>query len=184
MARMGENSPSSTILGAAGEHFVMCQLLRRNMIAALAPTGVPNTDIVVTDNLGDRLCAIQVKVRRELGSDGGWHMGEKHETLVSPNLFYCFVNFGSSLVDQPKTWVIPSEIVAQSIRYMYGHWLATPGKNDRPHRDGNFRRFLPEYKPLSDYKMGWLNPYFENWRSLEAASKRNASEPVGRISEA
>jgi hypothetical protein len=42
-------SPNSTILGAAGEHFVMSQLLRRNVTAALAPTGVPNADIVVTD---------------------------------------------------------------------------------------------------------------------------------------
>jgi hypothetical protein len=91
MAKKEKDGPNSTILGAAGEHYVMCQLLRRNMIAALAPAGVPNSDIVVTDKLGDRLCAVQVKVRRDLGSDGGWHMGQKHETLISPNLFYCFV---------------------------------------------------------------------------------------------
>ena len=30
-------APSTTILGAAGEHYVMCQLLRRGLIAALAP---------------------------------------------------------------------------------------------------------------------------------------------------
>lgn len=30
---------NSTIVGAAGEHYVMCQLLRREMIAALAPAG-------------------------------------------------------------------------------------------------------------------------------------------------
>jgi hypothetical protein len=88
-----KDGPNSAILGAAGEYFVMSQLLRRNMIAALAPTGVPNADIVVTDELGDRLCAVQVKVRRDIGSDGGWHMGQKHEELTSPNLFYCFVHF-------------------------------------------------------------------------------------------
>ena len=33
---------ASTVLGAAGEHCVMCQLLRRGLIAALAPVGVPN----------------------------------------------------------------------------------------------------------------------------------------------
>ena len=172
MPRKKEDGPNSTILGAAGEHFVMSQLLRRGMIAALAPTGVPNADIIVTDKLGDRLCAVQVKVRRDIGSDGGWHMGEKHESLVSPNLFYCFVNFGKTLADQPKTWVLPSEIVAQSIRDMYGHWLITPGKKGQPHKDGNLRRFLPEYKPLSDYKLGWLDQYFESWETLEAASRR------------
>src|SRR5258708_5112034 len=60
---------SSSILGAAGEHYIMCQLLRRGRIAALAPAGVPNTDLVVTDKIGDKLCAVQVKVRREIGSD-------------------------------------------------------------------------------------------------------------------
>ena len=39
----------STLLGAAGEHHVMAELLRPGYIAALAPQGVPNADIVVTD---------------------------------------------------------------------------------------------------------------------------------------
>jgi hypothetical protein len=71
----------STILGAAGEHYVMRQLLRRGMIAALAPTGVPNADIVVTNQVGDRLCAVQVKARRTTGKNGGWPMRPKHEEL-------------------------------------------------------------------------------------------------------
>ena len=71
----------STVLGSAGEHYVMCQLLRRGLIAALAPVGVPNCDIVVTDDIGDRLCAIQVKARMEKGSDGGWHMRSDAATV-------------------------------------------------------------------------------------------------------
>jgi hypothetical protein len=51
---------NSTILGAAAEHYVMCQLLRRNMIAALAPAGVPDADIIVSDRVGSTLAAIQV----------------------------------------------------------------------------------------------------------------------------
>jgi hypothetical protein len=76
-----EERLNSTIFGAAGEHYVMCQLLRQNMIAALAPAGVPNADIVVTDKLGNRLCAVQVKVRRERGSDGGWHGAKPRYTI-------------------------------------------------------------------------------------------------------
>lgn len=175
MAAKNEGAPNSTILGAAGEHFVMCQLLRRNMIAALAPTGVPNTDIVVTDKLGDRLCAVQVKVRREVGSDGGWHMGQKHEDLISPNLFYCFVDFGSSLTDPPRTWVVPSAVVAKFVREIHQDWLHTPGKKGQQRNDNNLRRFMPEYKYLAQYKMGWLDPYYENWSSLEAAAQSTPS---------
>lgn len=56
----------------------MSQLLGRGFIAALAPVGLPTADIVVTNDIGDRACAIQVKARRELGTDGGWHMKSKH----------------------------------------------------------------------------------------------------------
>ena len=84
---------ATSLTGAAGEHFVMSELLRRGFIAALAPVGVPNCDIVVTDDIGDRLCAIQVKSRNSTGTDGGWHMGKKHEGLTAPTLFYCFVDF-------------------------------------------------------------------------------------------
>ena len=38
---------SSTIIGAAGEYHVLSQLLRRGWIAALAPDGAPNMDILV-----------------------------------------------------------------------------------------------------------------------------------------
>ena len=72
----------STLLGAAGEHHVMTELLRRRYIAALAPHGMPNADIVVTDIEGSRLCAIQVKTRRAIGSDGGWHMAARKPDIA------------------------------------------------------------------------------------------------------
>jgi hypothetical protein len=72
----------STLLGAAGEHFVMSEMLRRGYIAALAPQGVPNADIVVTDIEGTRLCSLQVKTRRDIGSDGGWHMKSSTKQFV------------------------------------------------------------------------------------------------------
>jgi hypothetical protein len=87
----------STLLGAAGEHLVMSELLRRGFIAGLAPVGVPNADIVVTDIEGSKMCSIQVKSRRDIGADGGWHMKEKHESIISERLFYCFVDFGKTL---------------------------------------------------------------------------------------
>lgn len=73
------------------------------MIAALAPAGVPNCDFVETDEIGDRLCAVQVKTRNNTGSDNGWHMSRKREGLTSPTLFHCFVDFGMGKVFSPFT---------------------------------------------------------------------------------
>ena len=82
---------SSTIVGAAGEYHVLSQLLRRGWFAALAPDEVPNMDILVTDENNEKLCAIQVKTRRQIRRDKGWHMKPNHETMVADDLFYVFV---------------------------------------------------------------------------------------------
>jgi hypothetical protein len=158
----------ATLLGAAGEHYVMCQLLRRGFIAALAPVGVPNCDIVVTNDIGDRLCAVQVKTRRDIGSDGGWHMGRKHERLTSPTLFYCFVNFGKAPLDSPSCHIVPAAVVAETLQTGHQLWLKQPGKGGKEHKDGDFRRFLPCYRNLN-YKgrsAGWLDQYLEAWSTL------------------
>lgn len=165
----------STVLGAAGEHYVMCQLLRRGMIAALAPVGVPNCDIVVTDEIGDRLCAIQVKTRVDKGSDGGWHMGKKHEHIESPTLFYAFVDFGKKLTDQPTCYVVPSGVVAEVTRKSHQAWLAAPGKKGQQRQDTDFRRFLPDYSRMGieiGCGTGWLAPYCEGWSALAEVSNK------------
>lgn len=154
----------STVVGAAAEHFVMSQLLRRGMIAALAPTGVPDTDIIVSDRIGSTLAAVQVKART-YGRDGGWHMKAKHEKISRPLLYYCFVDFGASLECHTKCWVIPSEKVSDALTKSHAAWLAAPGKNGRPHRDHEMRRLIPDYgyESLPQYRLGWLDPYIEAW---------------------
>ncbi|WP_062117161.1 hypothetical protein [Aureimonas sp. AU40] len=157
------------LTGAAGEHYVMSQLLRRDFIAALAPVGVPNTDIVVTDAVGDRLASLQVKSRRELGGDGGWHMGKKHEAIVGELLFYCFVDFGVDLKAHPRCWVLPSAVVAETIRESYRVWLSTPGKGGRMRNSTDHRRFLPNFDRTGisiERGAGWLDPYEDNWEQL------------------
>lgn len=160
---------ATSVLGAAGEHYVMSQLLRRGMIAALAPVGVPNCDIVVTDDIGDRLCAIQVKTRLEKGSDGGWHMGQKHEGISAPTLFYAFLDFGVGLETPPRCYVVPSSVVADAVRESHATWLASPGKSGQRRNDSPLRRFLPDYDRVGlaiGRGKGWLDPYLEAWESL------------------
>jgi hypothetical protein len=162
---------SSTVLGAAGEHYVMCQLLRRGLIAALAPAGVPNADLVVTDQLGSRLSAIQVKARVDKGHDGGWHMKEKHEEIESASLFYVFVDFGKDLVAPPVCYVLPSKVVADVVRRGHEVWLNTPGQKGQQRNATKMRRFLPDFdgkgRPIGRPK-GWLDPYLEAWEQIAA----------------
>ncbi|MBI4128321.1 MAG: hypothetical protein HY459_04635 [Parcubacteria group bacterium] len=162
----------STLTGAAGEHFVLCQLLRRGWIAALAPKGVPNADIIVTDIDGNRQCAIQVKTRRS-GSDKGWHMSQKHEEIISDHLFYCFVDMEAEN-SLPITFVIPSAVVAAVLKESHKLWLDTPGLKGQAHNDSKIRRLRPDYlrdRELSADVMrrlgaGWMEQYREKWELL------------------
>lgn len=168
-------SPSS-LLGAAGEHYVMSQLLRRGFIAALAPVGVPTADIVVTDEIGDRACAVQVKTRRELGSDGGWHMKAKHEQIRGSSLFYVFLSFPADSSRLPDAFVLPSEVVATILHDAHRAWLARPGRYGRPHKDGEMRRLLPDYSKegmAATHGTGWLERYRDAWDLLQ----RSTSDP-------
>jgi hypothetical protein len=171
----------STLLGAAGEHYVMAELLRRGHIAALAPQGVPNVDIVVTDLTCSRSCSIQVKTRRDIGSDGGWHLKEKQERIRGDRLFYCFVDFGKTFDAPPKVHVLPSGLVADVLAKSHQRWLATPGKNGQPHQDGPMRRLLPDYTRIfgsanNPYPLGWLDSYRDAWRRLNLEAGDAAQE--------
>jgi hypothetical protein len=168
----------STLTGAAGEQFVLFQLLRRGWIAALAPKGVPNADIIVTDIDGNRQCSIQVKTRRDIGSDKGWHMRKKHEDIISKTLFYAFVDIGKAENDHPVVFIIPSAVVAGTLKESHQMWLDSPGKNGVKHNDTDMRRLLPDYvrrkqvQPALAQKFGpgWMDKYRENWEILKLKS--------------
>ena len=173
---------SSVILGAAGEHYVMAELLRRGFIAAKAPEGVPNFDVVITDINGERLAAIQVKTRRDYkGGDKGWHMKAKHDTLVAERMFYVFVDVGAEQKSVISFFIIPSHVVAEACRMSHQIWLQTPGLGGRPHGDSDMRRLLPKYsrKPgtqlsesqsifLQTHDEGWIETYRDAWHLIGA----------------
>lgn len=164
-------SSQTSLLGAAGEYFAMSEMLRRGYIAALAPAGVPNADIVVTNLEGSRLCSLQVKTRRDIGSDGGWHMKAKHEDIRSNWLFYCFVDFGKTTETRPVVYILPSPIVAEVLFKAHRKWLATPGRNGQPRKDGAMRRLTPDYTRTFGnennlYPKGWMDQYRDAWHTL------------------
>ncbi len=153
---------ATSLTGAAGEYFVMSALLRRGYIAALAPDGVPNLDIVVTSLDGGKQATLQVKSRLDKGADGGWHMSQKHESIVQDRLFYSFVDFGKDYSEQPKCWIVPSVRVAEVVKVSHEMWLRNLGKNGKIRKDSKMRRFVPDYsnyaKPeMTAYPLGWLD---------------------------
>lgn len=146
----------TTLTGAAGEHLVLSRLLQRGILAAPAPRGTSKVDVLVQFLDGRPPVLLQVKAR-QFGSDGGWHMSEKHEGIVDDAIYYCFVNFE---LEDPSVHVIPSRIVAEALRVDYQTWLATPGKNGQPHKPTKMRRLRPT---MWGREQDWMNRYREAW---------------------
>ena len=166
--------PKDRSVGAAAEHYVMRRLLRQDMIAALAPAGVPNCDLVVTDELGSKVAAVQVKARRDIGSDGGWHMKKKHEAMIEPLLFYCFVDFGrggptdrSAGSFQAPSWPTPSnEVIRRGSRAGQGR----PPKN----ATGTARRARPSTSAIRRQRpnsRGAAWPHDEEYGAAEEGTR-------------
>ena len=152
-----------SLVGPAGEHFVLYQLYRRGLLAALAPPGVPEVDIIVLDQHQVVRVGIQVKARTK-GRDGGWHMRRKHQGLRSPQLYYAFVDFEPNI---PITYIIPSAVVAQLLEASHRAWLGALGARGQPHRDHDMRRVQPMYPhPWPGYASNWLEKYRDDWAQL------------------
>ncbi|WP_404863196.1 hypothetical protein [Georhizobium sp. MAB10] len=92
-------------------------------------------------------------------------MRSKHESIKAVGLFYAFIDFGKTLLDQPKCWVIPSTTVADVLARAHEVWLETPGAKGQQRKDSDFRRFLPNYDAKGiqiGCGIGWLDQYREN----------------------
>lgn len=150
----------------------MSALLRQGYIAAQAPEGAPNVDILVSDINGDRLCSLQVKSRSGKGADGGWHMRPRHAEVSDARLLFVFVNFahsGGALETAPEVFVVPSAIVADALKTTHEIWLRNPGKNGHVRKDNPVRRLLPDYSRVcapeeTPFKAGWLDQYRNAWQ--------------------
>jgi len=164
---------NSTLIGAAGEHYVMSILLRQNLICTLAPVGAPDFDILITERDGKKVSTIQVKTTT--GNTGGWQMREKHEKPIA-GMFYCFVNFWHETDKLPECYIVPSEKVANILQNDHQSWVNTPAKNGKTRNNGDMRKLCRDHtKNLgsnTEYCEGWLNKYKNNWDQLR--SKKDA----------
>lgn len=124
--------------GIAGEYFVAGELSRRGYIAFITLRNTWGIDILVSNATATRQVAIQVKTNQ--GSRPEWVMNKKDETFRNDNLFYVFVNLKSP-EERPDFYIVPSNVVADSIYNDHRKWLETPGQKGQPHKDNPVRQF-------------------------------------------
>lgn len=166
MASSSIGSIPTTLVGAAGEHYVMFQLYRRGIMVGQPPQGVADVDLLVLDEKAQIMKNLQVKTRSK-GADGGWHMKKKHDILMSPHLWYVFVDMEP---ESPTCFVIPSQIVADAVRTSHQIWMETPGVKGQAHKETDMRRIRPNYPfDVPGFFNGWMDQYREEWGLLQDA---------------
>jgi len=152
-------------IGAAGEHLVLSRLYARRVLASLAPPNAPEVDILVNPVDGNNSKLIQVKSTESRGKDRGWSMRDEHLSLVSPKLFYCFVELSSN---PQNVYVIPSGVVAQVLKEADKAYMNKP-KRDGSARTKHSRRMLkPNFLvDIPSAPDGWMDKYLEKWDLLK-----------------
>ena len=151
-------SDEGTLIGNAGEYFVVAELLKRGVIAALAPRNAPAFDILATNQ--EKTVRIRVKTKTEAYDVWQWSVkkdGSIFRHLQSGDDFTVLVNLTNETKDM-KYFILPTSVVNDWLVADFKKWLSAPGKNGRPHASDNPKRNL-EFTKSADK----LEPYRNKW---------------------
>ena len=140
---------SNILAGISGEYFVAGELSRRKFVTTLTLKNTKGIDILASDEDAKKTLAIQVKTTKKFKNE--WMLSEKAENFSQKNHFYIFVRL-NGLGEQPFYHIVPSEVVAKTVKSSHAKWIKTEGKNGKIHNDSSMRIF----RDLEDkYKDRW-----------------------------
>jgi len=166
----------SAVIGAAGEHLAISHLLRKNLVAGLAPQNTEDFDVIVMTKSGELLFPVQVKT----STHKNWMLSEKHERPIK-NLIYIFIRFSKDLMNS-EMYILDSAKVAQVTKKSHEIWLKLPSLNGAPHKSTVIRNLIMDHSVLTSritspekyltknelrfiktHSADWLEPYRDNW---------------------
>ena len=124
-------------IGNSGEYFVAGELERRGFTVAVPMSNVKDFDILAINRETYEQFAIQVKTTGY--KQKRWTLSKKNEELKGNNIFYVFVSLNE--LDMPEYHIVPSKVVADTVKVSYQDWLNAPGKKGQKHNDTNIRTF-------------------------------------------
>lgn len=124
-------------VGNAGEYFVAGELERHGFTAAVPMSNTKDFDILAINRDTFKQYAIQVKTTKY--KQKKWTLGKKNEELIGDNIIYFFVSLNE--LEIPEYHIVPSIIVAQTIKDDHSNWLNTPGLKGQKHNDNDIRVF-------------------------------------------
>ena len=161
----------ATFLGNAGEHYVVADLLRRDIIADRAPRNAPGIDVLATTGPH----SVNVRVKTMSHEAGDWVWMAKDDGTVFPGLhlerdFVVLVGLAGG--QAPEYWIVATSVLDNELRRLHDEWLETPGRAGRRHKNNPMRRI-----GRTERDKQWLAPYKGRWDLILAALGR-ANAPI------
>lgn len=123
--------------GNAGEYFVAGELERHGLTVAVPMSNTKDFDILAINRDSYRQYAVQVKTTSY--KQKVWSLTQKNEEIIGDNIVYVFVSLNE--LDAPEYHIVPSKIVATTLKEEHQLWLNTPGKKGQAHNDNPMRKF-------------------------------------------
>jgi len=147
-----------TLIGNAGEHLVMAELLKRGIIAALAPRNSPAFDILATNHKK----TVNIRVKTKSGEIDAWQWsikknGKVFNYLKKEDDFSVLVDLTSDIKDT-DFFIIPTYEIDKWMTDDFNNWVHTPGKKGQQRNPDNKKRTLLASKisaQLGGYKNNW-----------------------------
>jgi len=102
----------TSLIGAAGVHFIVSELSMRGLIALPTIRNTAGVDIVVTNKAGTWHANLQVKSSRSCVCF--WPVGTRYNDWVAANNFYVFVRYNSN-IKTLEAFLASSEEVARLV---------------------------------------------------------------------
>ena len=140
----------SALIGNAGEYFVLAELLRRGIVAALAPRNMADYDILAVDDT--RSVKIRVKTKTAAADSFVWNAKADGETIFRGT----GGNDISILVDldtpdsRPLYYGLRTSDLDMELKKGYNEWLAAPGRGGGKRGETRVRRLFPSWKGWSE----------------------------------
>jgi hypothetical protein len=156
------------LIGNAGEHLVIGELLRRGAVATLAPRNFAAFDVLVTV---DRFTAhVRVKTKTAWADSWVWNVkktGEIFDRLKRQGDFTILVDLPES-PEPARFYVVPTPQLDQQLRDDFTWWVNQPPKNKqgRPHDPRNKMRRIG-HKPE---QWDWLKAFRDKWELITTAT--------------
>ena len=171
---VGKVAGKSVLVGNAGEFLVVGELLRRDVIAALAPRNAPHFDVLATNGL----MSTNIRVKTKSSRADTWVCRVSAKEVVE-HAWKRTVFAGKTardfvvLVDlpqqpsSPRYFIVPTRVLEQRLQKKFKAVLEAPPTPGRPRNPDNWERrfgvgggdeeWLGKFKDRWDYIVGSLD---------------------------